>query len=199
MDVDAHFTARGAFETLDEHLEGQFSLVSRDGNIQKFETLNKVFSFLNVTEAVRGKRLAVTATGLPYRIARVKGALAGKAIHFDEVMLDAPTVHVAATGRVDVGTGKLAMDVMVAPLQTANAIVDKIPLLGRIFGGSVLALPVQVIGTMEDPIIVPLGPGAVAARLTSIIANTLRLPVDAIRTLAPNTDGSANMQDADKK
>lgn len=199
MDVDAQFTARGAFETLDEHLEGQFSLVSRDGNIQKFETLNKVFSLLNVTEAARGKRLAVTAAGLPYRIARAKGTLTGKAIHFDEVMLDAPTVHVAATGRVDVGTGKLAMDVMVAPLQTANAIVDKIPLLGRIFGGSVLALPVQVIGTMEDPIIVPLGPGAVAARMTSIIANTLRLPVDAIKTLAPKTDGSANMQDADKK
>ena len=199
MDADAHFTARGAFETLDEHLEGQFSLVSRDGNIQKFETLNKVFALLNVTEAVRGKRPDVTATGLPYRIARAKGTLAGKAIHFDEVMLDAPTVHVAATGHVDVGTGKLAMDVMVAPLQTANAIVDKIPLLGRIFGGSVLALPVQVSGTMEDPIIVPLGPGAVTARMTSIIANTLRLPVDAIKTHAPKTDGSANMQDADKK
>jgi len=72
MDVDARFTTRGTFETLDEHLEGQFSLDSRDGNIEKFDTLNKVFSFLNVTEAVRGKQLAVTEKGLPYRIARAK-------------------------------------------------------------------------------------------------------------------------------
>jgi len=114
-------------------------------------------------------------------------------------MLDAPTVHVAATGRIDTDTGNLAMDVMVAPLQTANAILDKIPLLGRIFGGSVLALPIQVAGTMEDPIIVPLGPGAVATRMTSIMANTLRLPFDAIKIFSPKADDGGLTQDVDDK
>ncbi len=199
MDVDAHFTARGSLETLAEHLDGQFSLAARDGNIEKFDTLNRVFAVLNVTEAIRGKNLAVAAKGLPYRIFRAKATVAGKALDFDEALLDAPTVRVVATGRVDVGTGKLAMDVLVAPLQTANAILDKIPLLDRIFGGSVLALPVGVRGTMESPIIIPLGPGAVATRLTSIFANTLRLPFDAIKIFTPKADDGGKTQDVDKK
>jgi hypothetical protein len=92
------------------------------------------------------------------------------------------------------------MDVLVAPLQTANAFVDKIPIVKRIFGGTVLALPVQVLGTVQNPIVVPLGPGAVASRMTSIIANTLRLPIDAVKVLSPNAPAApgpgAKPQDA---
>jgi hypothetical protein len=121
-----------------------------------------------------------------------------KAIYFDEFILDAPTVHLIATGKVDYGDGKMALDVMVAPLQTANAIVDKIPVVGRIFGGAVLALPVKVAGTIQHPIVVPLGPGAIATRMTSIIANTLKLPFDAVKVFSPNADQGAKTPAAEK-
>jgi hypothetical protein len=62
------------------------------------------------------------------------------------------------------------------------------PLLNRIFGGSVLAVPVQISGTLKDPIVVPLGPGAVARRLTDIIGNVLKLPADAITIITPDTE-----------
>jgi hypothetical protein len=197
VDVDAHFTARGAIDTLVERLAGSFSLTARDGNIEKFDTLNRVFAVLNVTEIARGKG-QLTAKGMPYKVARAKGTLEGKVVRFDEIVLDAPTVQLVATGRVDYGSGKMAVDVMVAPLQTANAIIDKIPLLGRIFGGAVLALPVQVVGTVNNPIVVPLGPGAITTRMKSIISNTLKLPFDAIKVFSPNADQGAKAPDADK-
>jgi uncharacterized protein YhdP len=196
MDVDAHFTARGAPKTLGESLAGRFSLAARDGNLEKFDTLNRIFAVLNVTEVVRGKQLAFSEKGMRYRVAGAKGTLEGKVLHFDEFTLDAPTVYLAATGRIDYGNGKMAMDVMVAPLQTANTILDKIPLLGRIFGGAILALPVQIAGTVQHPIVVPLGPGAVATRMKSIFANTLRLPFDAIKIFSPNADQGVNGQAA---
>ncbi len=189
MDVDASFTARGPLTTLGERLVGPFSASARDGQIDKFDTLNRIFAFLDVTELVRGQKIGVAGNGLPYRTAHVKGALAGTEVHIEEAVIYAQSVHVVATGDIDYGTGGLRMDVLVAPLQTANAILDKIPIVKRIFGGTVLALPVQVLGTVQNPIVVPLGPGAVASRMTSIFANTLRLPVDAVKIFSPNASG----------
>jgi AsmA-like C-terminal region len=198
MDVEARLAARGALKSLLENLAGTFSLIARDGNLEKFDVLNRVFAVLNVTEVALGKELAFSEKGMRYRVTNVKGTLESKVLHFDELTLDAPTVYLAATGRIDYGSGKMAMDVLVAPLQTANAILDKIPLLNRIFGSAILALPVQVVGTVQHPIVVPLGPGAVATRMTSIIANTLKLPFDAIKVFSPNADPSAKMPDANK-
>ena len=106
----------------------------------------------------------------------------------EEATLDAPTVRVAATGRIDLNTEKLSLDVLVAPLQTANAILDYVPFLDRIFGGSVLALPVGVTGTLKNPIILPSGSRRRhESRLTDIIGNVLKLPVDAVKIVTPST------------
>lgn len=186
LDVDARFTAQGPLTVLGERLDGEFTATARDGNIEKFDALNRIFAFLNITELMRGQKLGVTGKGLPYRSVRMDGTLAGTIVHIKEADLDGQTVHIVAAGRIDYGSGSLGMDVLVAPLQTVNAIVDKIPIVKRIFGGTVLALPVQVLGTVQNPIVVPLGPGAVASRMTSIIANTLRLPIDAIEVFSPS-------------
>ncbi len=187
FDLDAQFTTQGTLDTLDKSLRGTFSATARNGNIQKLDSLNKIFSVLNLTEAARGQNLEISSGGLPYRTMSARGTLDGKLIHLEEATLDAPTVRVAATGRIDLNTEKLSLDVLVAPLQTANAILDYVPFLDRIFGGSVLALPVGVTGTLKNPIIVPLGPGAVTSRLTDIIGNVLKLPVDAVKIVTPST------------
>ena len=55
--------------------------------------------------------------------------------------------------------------------------------LARFEGGTVLALPVQVGGTIKAPLVVPLGTRAVASRMVDIITNTLKLPVDLVNAL----------------
>ncbi len=187
IDLDAQFTTQGTRDTLDESLRGTFSATARNGNLKKMDALNQAFALLNSTEAVRGKNLEIAPAGLPYRTMSARGSLDGKLIHIDEAILDAPAVRIVATGDVDIGNHKLSVDAMVAPLQTATTILDRLPLLSRIFGGSVLAVPVQVGGTVENPIVVPLGPGAVVKRLTDIFGNVLKLPIDAITIVAPGT------------
>lgn len=187
VDLDAQFTAEGAVATLLRNSGTSFSLTARDGNLRKLDALNKVFDLLNVTEVVRGKKLQLGSTGLPYRTISARGKREDRVIQFDEVILDAPSVQIVAAGRVDIDTSRLSADVMVAPLQTANYVLQHMPLMNRIFGGSVLAVPVQVSGTLTNPIVVPLGPGAVARRLTDVFGNVLKLPVDAIRIFSPGT------------
>jgi hypothetical protein len=140
---------------------------------------------LNLTEELRGKDLEIAATGLPYKTMSARGALDGELIHFEEAVLDAPSVNIVAAGSIAIHTENLAVDVLVAPLQTVNYVMERVPFLTRIFGGAALAVPVRVTGTLKNPIVVPLGPGAVARRFTEVIGNVLKLPVDAIRIVTP--------------
>jgi len=55
-------------------------------------------------------------------------------------------------------------------------VVGAIPLLGDVFGGTMVALPVEVIGDIRNPYVVPLGPRAISDQLLGIFERTLKLP-----------------------
>ena len=65
---------------------------------------------------------------------------------------------------------------MVAPFALANEVVRKLPLLGYVVGGTLTSLPVSVSGDIRDPLVVPLGPGAITSELLGIVNRTLTLP-----------------------
>ena len=95
-----------------------------------------------------------------------------------------------AQGTVDIPTEKINATVLVAPMKTFNKIIGRMPILGRIFGGSVLAVPVGVSGTIDDPVVLPLAPTAVAGRVVDILTNTLKLPADLLNTTSPEAKES---------
>jgi hypothetical protein len=185
FDLDGEFSTSGERAALLDAAQGKFSMVSRNGRIDQFEALGKVFELLNVSEAVEGNLPDLKKKGMPYKTAQVKGRIKGATVFLDEAVLDASAAKVAAQGQVNIGTRNLDVNVLVAPLQTANKIVDKIPILRHIMGGTVLALPVQLRGTVDSPFVVPLGPKAVASRMVDLLANTLKLPADLVNTVSP--------------
>jgi AsmA-like C-terminal region len=185
LDFDAHVAAHGSLNALRKALQGDFRLVARDGRIQRFDTLAKAFALLNVSEVVRGKLPDLKQSGLAYQRASAKGRIAGSVVHFDEALLDAEGVKVVGEGNVDYTDRRIHATLLVAPFKTVDFVVSKIPLIGRILGGTLIALPVTVTGTLENPVVVPLGPQAVASRLVDIIANTVKLPASLIQMIAP--------------
>jgi len=185
LDLDGTFSAQGAPGAIMDNLNGSFRAVSREGRIDRFEALARLLRLLNLTEVVRGQVPDLASGGMSYRSAAVTGRIRGRVLHLDEGILDAETVKIVGEGSLDTRSGALTANVLAAPLQTANWLVDKIPLVRRIFGGTVLAIPAQVSGTVKNPVVVPLGPRAVGSRATQLLANTLRLPVDVLKMLEP--------------
>jgi hypothetical protein len=185
FDLDASVSGRGPLGGMRDRLQGKFLFTARDGRIQRFETLARVFALLNVTEAVRGKLPDLHQTGLGYERAMGKGRIEGRVWHIDEAVLDAESVKVVAEGKVNFSDRRINANVLVAPFKTIDFVVSKIPIIGKILGGTLLAVPVSVTGTLDNPVVVPLGPQAVASRLIDIIANTVKVPADLIRTVSP--------------
>jgi hypothetical protein len=184
LDLDSSFSARGAPGALAQNFTASFRAISRDGRIDEFDALTRLLRLVNLAEVARGA-IDVGSVGMAYRSASVAGTVKGRVLKLDEGILDAEGIKIVAEGTIDYRDGALAVNVLAAPMQTANWLVDKIPLVRRIFGGTVLAIPVRVGGTVKDPVVVPMGARAVGSRMVDLLANTVRLPADLVKTLDP--------------
>jgi uncharacterized protein involved in outer membrane biogenesis len=184
LDLDGGFSARGAPGALAQNFTASFRAISRDGRIDEFDALTRLLRLVNLTEVARGA-IDVGSAGTAYRSASVTGTVKGRIVHLDEGILDAEGIKIVAEGTIDYRDGALAANVLAAPMQTANWLVDKIPLVRRILGGTVLAIPARAGGAVKDPVVVPLGARAVRSRMVDLLANTVRLPADLVKTLEP--------------
>ncbi|HEU5284131.1 MAG TPA: AsmA-like C-terminal domain-containing protein [Burkholderiales bacterium] len=183
FDMDVRFSAEGPPELLLDRLQGDFQFNARDGHILAFNTLNRAFAVVNVTEVARGRLPDLSRQGMAFKSAQAKGRFDGRRLLLEDAVLDADSVTVAAQGQVDLAARTMDLYLLVAPLKTVDAVVRRVPILGRVLGGTLVAVPVHVSGTLTDPVAAPLAPQAVAARLLGILGNTLRLPVDLLDTL----------------
>jgi hypothetical protein len=190
VDMDADLSSRGKPGTLLQYLQGTFSATATKGWINQFDSLAQVLKVINVTQVVAGKMPDLSKGGMGYDKAHIEGRIEKETIHFERAALDASALDLAAHGKVDYATGAIDVDVLVAPLQTANWVLSYIPGLRQIFGGAILALPVHVGGTIDKPVVVPLGPKAVGSRLVDIMSNTLKLPGELIK-VKPTDNGTA--------
>jgi uncharacterized protein YhdP len=191
VDMDADLSSRGKPGTLLQYLQGTFSATATKGWINQFDSLAQVLKVINVTQVVAGKMPDLSKGGMGYDKAHIEGRIEKQTIHFERAALDASALDLAAHGKLDYATGAINVDVLVAPLQTANWVLSYIPGLRQIFGGTILALPVHVGGTIDKPVVVPLGARAVGSRLVDIMSNTLKLPGELINVKPTDTGAAA--------
>jgi uncharacterized protein YhdP len=190
LDLDGAFSAQGKLGTLLDHMQGTFSATAKDGHISKFDSLAAVLKVVNVTQVIAGQLPDLSKGGMDYKSAHVQGRIEGRKIHFHEIALDASALTVAAHGDINYATGAIDVTVLVAPFKTVTWVIGNIPILRGILGGMLIAVPVQVRGTIDKPVVVPLGPTAVGSRLLDIMGNTLKLPGDAINLVTPPASGA---------
>ena len=103
-------------------------------------------------------------------------------MHIEEGVLRSNSVNIVASGDYGMATKKINLVLLVSPLTTVDWIVERIPLLGNILQGTLVAIPVGVKGPAADPTVVPLSPTAVGSRLGGILKRTLKTP---FRILSP--------------
>ncbi len=184
FDLSATFSSEGDPAALRENLRGGFVGRARDGNILAFDMLNRIFALPNVTQLLR-KQVRLAERGLAYDSIHVSGMVSGPKVEISEARLLSSKVTLAAQGKIDYQTEQLRMTVLVAPLTTMDYVVRAIPIVGYILGGSLVAVPVEVSGSLRDPTVVPLGPEAVATRLLDILGRTFKLPINLRQAVIP--------------
>ena len=152
-------------------LTGTLHTEMREGRVKKFALLGNILSFRGIASVGE-----MTKDGFPYRSMTARGHFAGGRFLVEEAFFDSDAVRLAAHGRVDLLGADSQLTVLVGLLTRVERFAGAIPIVGDVFGGSMAALPMSVVGDVRKPTIVPLGPRAVSDQLLGIFERTLKLP-----------------------
>jgi hypothetical protein len=184
MDITGHFDlvgkikAQGKEDKLLESLEGEMEFTAKDGQIKRHVPLQRVFAFLNVSNSLRGRLPDLTKKEFVYDSMTSKTTIQDGKIIFEESVIDSPAMEIVSRGYVDYIAKKIDMTVLVAPFKTIDWMVKKIPIVRKILGGTLIAVPVKVTGDLADPKVLPMSASAVGSSLLDAVKRTAKLPFE---------------------
>jgi uncharacterized protein involved in outer membrane biogenesis len=185
FDFDGEVTGRGKQEEVKKFLRGDLKLTAGEGRIYRANMLAKIFAILNVTEIFRGQLPDLRQEGFAYRSITAKGSLKDGKVILSEVIVDGSSMKIFSEGDINLMDKKLDLRVAVAPFKTVDFIVNNIPFVGYILGGSLVSIPMSIKGDWTDPAVSPLSTAsAIGSGLLGIIERTVKLPVKVIEPLA---------------
>jgi hypothetical protein len=187
-------SVRGTPSRLLRSSRGNISFRAGNGRIQRFGLLAKVFALLNATEIFRGRLSDLFHEGMGYDTIDVEGTLRDGILTFEKGFLNAQSVRIFWHGRVDLVKQEVDLTILVSPFRTLDTIISHIPLVNYIMADRLIAVPVQVEGNLEDPIVIPLDPADIGAELLGVLERTVELPWKLIQPLIPRSRPRERLQ-----
>jgi hypothetical protein len=187
--LEASIEGRGGGESLARSLHGNVAVDAKNGRIYRMTLLSKVFALLNITEVFRGKVPDLVNEGFSYDTMTGKGTIREGRLVLEETVIKGPSLEMFAHGNVDLATGRGDLDLLIAPFRTVDTIIQRIPLLRFILGGTLVSIPVKVTGNLADPDVTPLSPEEIGSEILGLLRRTLTVPFKVIQPLLPAKKG----------
>ncbi|MDR4505747.1 MAG: AsmA-like C-terminal domain-containing protein [Candidatus Scalindua sp.] len=193
-DMKAQAVSQGAAETLVRKLQGNFEIAAKKGRIYRYGLIARLFAFLNLTEILRGKVPDVVRQGFGYKSITANGEIENGILKLEKMYIDGSSMKVTGYGKVDLPGKNLDLKVLVSPFKTVDFFVKKIPVVGKILGGSLVSIPVGITGDIENPKFSYISHAAVGQKLLDITKGALKVPVKIIKLVIPG----GNRKEGDK-
>jgi hypothetical protein len=187
-----NINSEGKGEDLIESLRGKVEFASENGRIFRFGLLARIFAVVNITEILRGRAPDLIQEGLAFDNLIAEVSIEGGSLVLEELILVGPSMNIFSIGNLNLRENTVDLTVTVAPFRTIDAIIDRIPFIGDVLGGTLISLPVRVTGNMNNPFVNPISPRAVGDRLIGIMERTMTYPFRLIQPLFPNEREETN-------
>jgi hypothetical protein len=184
--LNGQLKAKGKTDDILRSLQGDVRFTARDGQILYYSILAKVFTFLSVTDLLRGKLPDFTMEGFLYDSINLDGKIVDGKLTLKEFIIDGRQVDLIASGEVDLANQRLDVKVLVAPFKTVDFLVRLIPPLSYVFGGNLIIVPVRVSGDLRDPKVTVLSPSAVGSELLAPMKRIINIPFKVIDLFLPS-------------
>jgi hypothetical protein len=176
FDLNGHINAKGEAKHLSESVQGELEVFAEDGRIHHSIPLEKIFAYLSVVEILRGQLPRMTEEGLAYKSITLRGSFREGKFVLNEGVLDGLSMNIAAEGYYDLTEKTMKGKLLVAPLKTADSVIDKIPGVNHIMAGTLISIPVKIEGDLSDPVVDILPASSVGEGLWGMMKRTAELP-----------------------
>jgi hypothetical protein len=182
----SHLVGRGEGGVLWRSLNGNFEFSAKDGEFIRSPGVDATFDYLNASGDFKVAFPDLNRETFPYRFIGAKGRIEGRMLIADEVNVDSSSVNLSGQGKVDLEGKQIEGKALVAVLKPVDEVLARIPGISSILGGSLVAIPVRIAGSVERPEITYLSPADVGTELLSIPLRILGMPLRAMRLFTPS-------------
>jgi len=189
FNLDGELTAHGQDEQLIQSIGGHIEFDATEGRIYAgrfYSVLIDISNLIQFTEMFKGKMPDLSAEGFGYHSIHIKADVQKSILNLNEMVIDGMSMGIVCHGYVDYFNKKMDITALVAPLKTVDFIVNYLPGVNYILGGSLISIPVRIEGDLNNPRVTPISPTAVGSGLLGIMKRTLRLPVKMIEPVFLN-------------
>jgi hypothetical protein len=183
--LKAQIAGRGERERLLSALKGKFEVSARDGEFVRAPGIDATFDYLNQTGDFRVAFPDLNKETFPFRLVSVAGTIDGAVVAADEVVVQSSLVNLTGQGKIDLAHRQIDGKGLIAVLRPVEEVLGRIPVVGSIFGGSIIGIPVRVTGALERPEVTYLSPKDVGAELLNIPVRILGIPFGAMKLFTP--------------
>jgi hypothetical protein len=174
MHLDVNFKGRA-----NKWLSGKANLFSNQGYIHRLGFLSKAFRLVNLRDIFTQDMPDFANKGFAYSKLDITSHIEANKLKVEKAVVDGEGLNLFGHGTIELDDWSADLTMMMAPLKTVDAVLTKIPLLGKVIGGqdkAVISIPIGLRGDLRDPDVVPLPPGAIGQGLINLIGNTLMMP-----------------------
>jgi uncharacterized protein YhdP len=179
--LDARLKGRASGGQLAQSLSGEFDITARDGKFVRAKTLDATFDYLNDTGDFKMAFPDLDKEAFPYRLVSAKGTVERQSILAKEIIIEASPYTITAQGSADLERKTIDGKGLVTVLLPAANIIKRIPLIGSILSGSMVGIPVEISGALDQPRVSYLRRRS--RRRVSIYRCTFEAPLDALQIL----------------
>jgi AsmA-like C-terminal region len=185
FEIEADLKAKGKIDTIEKSVHGTFNFSAKDGKIVRSQPIEKTLDLVNETGNFKRKLSDLGKKIIDYRVLTMRGTIEEQRVVLEEGMLDASIFEILAQGEMHLREKTLDLNALVAPLSIGDRVVKKIPVLGHILGGNLVAVPVKIKGNLYDPQVTFLLPSAIGSAFLGIMERTIKLPIIIIEPVLP--------------
>ncbi len=177
-------TAQGNYDRFRDALKGAVYFRATDGRIYHDPHLVRLLAFLEITEVVRGLP-DLRKEGFAYRTFSARVELNHGRLEFRDGLLDGPYMKIAAQGVADLADKQLDIRLLASPFRSVDRLLENIPVIRNLLGGTFISIPVRITGDIADPRITYFSLSDADSGLLGIMEKTLRIPFRIIEPLIP--------------
>jgi uncharacterized protein YhdP len=168
------------FKKLVESLNGRLRLEMENGMIERWKTLSRIFSILNVSQLFWGRLPDLKSKGLPYRQILAHILVEDGVASTEDFVLQSDSIRVTLLGKIDLSKHRTEATIGVHPLVTVDMVLSNVPVAGYILTGNdkaFLSYLYEVKGDFDDPNIEPIPIKGLGENFLGIIRRLLETPL----------------------
>jgi len=175
--------------------DGNLEIISQEGRILRLSLLAKIFKVVNLTDLFTTyANESGDKRGFPYKNLTIEADIKDNFLIIRKAVLYGEGLNLFARGKMNIITSDIDFTVLIAPFKTLDAIISKVPLIGRVIGGenaTVITIPVGLRGPINDPEVIPLAPDAIGIGILNMVKDTLLLPFRILSPILPDADDNS--------